>query len=358
MDTTTHIKGQLLGYKKLPEQSGLWGVLLPRPGEKAVAHEPDAQDVVQRLDDSCLVFENAMHAGNRGFLFAFCLPFALVLLQMLPMLFKLGGAPTALIAFASLVLFAFIFIPLLIAYRSARNPLTPPVYLSRIHRKVYAWSGRIGQWLALDYDTLVPATFVRKVITPSGAATVYLLTLNQLRDGGREIEYSVAPAPARGHPEHCGAIWEYIRRYMDGPPEGLPAVRLVPSLVNQPSAWMARTDRTIFTDFIDDEHRVKRSVFAMSVVWFWGSLGYWWERAAGWIERTAPIPALPQELDASLKTANSAMYRVTAFTEIQLQAQAGTLTHMRVRWLICGVVGSLIWGGLFALLTASIWVAH
>jgi len=68
-----HIKGRRLGHKELPKQSGLWGVLLPRPGEEAVAHEPDAQDVVRRLDDSCLVFENAMHAGNRGFLFAFCL---------------------------------------------------------------------------------------------------------------------------------------------------------------------------------------------------------------------------------------------------------------------------------------------
>ena len=231
-----------------------------------------------------------------------------------------------------------------------------PVYLSRKYRKVYAWSERTRQWLALDYDMLVPATFVRKIVTPSGAATVYSLTLNQLQPDSRAIEYSVVPAPARGHPAHCGAIWEYIRRYMDGPPEALPAVRLVPTLSDQPNSWMARTDRTIFTDFIDDEHHVKHSVFAASVVWFWGSLGYWWERAAGWIERTAPRPALPQELDASLKTADSSKYPVLAATEIQLRAQAGTLTYMRVRWLICGIIGSLIWGGLFALLSAGMWV--
>jgi len=66
MGVKTHVRGQLFGYKELPDESGLWGVLLPRPGDTAVAHEPDAQDVIQQIAASRLIFGNSETGGNRG----------------------------------------------------------------------------------------------------------------------------------------------------------------------------------------------------------------------------------------------------------------------------------------------------
>jgi len=356
METTSHIKGQLLGYKELPTESGLWGVLLPRPGEKIVAHEPDAQDVVQQLDDSCLVFDHSSVVGNRGFLFAVFLPFSLLPMQLVPLLFRLWSKPVSFFLFSCVTVVGLIAGSLLTAYRSARDPLRPPVYLCRKSREIYAWHVRARRWIVLDYDRVVPATVVIRAVTPSGSTTGYALTFNQLKLGSRVIEYSVMPVSASGHPQHCGAMWEYVRRYMDGPPEALPPIRLVPTLRDQPRAWMARADRTLFTDFIDDAHRVKRDLFAMAVVWFWGSLAYWWERAAGWIERTAPKTPLPEELQQLLQSASTAGYRFIEVSEREKMARAGALPYMRRRWAICGCVGTLIWGGLFTLVTVGFWL--
>ena len=356
MDTTSHIKGQLFGYKELPAESGLWGILLPRPGDKVVAHEPDAQDVVQRLDDSCLVFDHSSVVGNRGFLFALFVPFSLLPMHLVPLLFRLSAKPMSFILFSYFVVIGLIAISLLTVYRAARDPLRPPVYLCRKSREIYAWHVRAKKWIVLDYDRVVPATVVIKAVTPAGSSTGYALTFNQLQLGSRAIEYSVMPVSARGHPRYCGEMWEYVRRYMDGPPEALPPIRLVPTLRDQPNAWMARTDRALFTDFVDESHRVKRELFAIVVVWFWGSLGYWWERAAGWIERTAPKMPLPEELQRCVSSASSADYRMIEASESEKMAQAGTLPHMRRRWAVCGLIGTMVWGGLFALVMAGFWL--
>lgn len=355
MDAKSHLKGRLLGYEQLPEQSGRWGILLPRPREKVVAHEPNAQDVLRRLDDCCLVFDNSMSVGNRGFLlFISMFFFGILSFGVFANLFSVQRETEVHWSIFIVDAFLFLILPLsalYVAFKNARSLLPPPVYVNRTHRKIYAWSGSTKHWIALDYDEVVPATIAIKVVTPSGASTVYSLTLNQLERGSRAIEYSVSPAPARGHPEYCGAIWEYIRRYMDERPEALPAVRLAPALDQSTSAWMAHTDRTVFTDFIDDEHRVRRNFFAMAVVYFWGSIGYWWVRATGWIERTAPRPALPRELEEHLNAASAVGYKTIVPAEIP-----SGVRRLHRRWLVCGIMGSLVWGGLFGLVIAGIWV--
>jgi hypothetical protein len=356
-DTKSHRRGLLFGYRELPRESGLWGMLLPRPGDKTVAHDPEARDVVQEIDSARLAFGNSERFGNRGFVFALTAPLILVLGA-----FTLGfvgisphpAAPPWVKPFGYSVFGTLIILSLLLAHWAARSTVSAPVIISRRLRKVYAWIDKRG-WVGLEYDDLVPATFVNQAVTTSGTVTAYVLVLCQLKVGTREIEYSVIPAPARGHPMHCGAIWEFIRRYMDGPPDGLPPVQLLPSVTRQPNAWMARTDRAIFGDFIDEQHRVKRSLFAIGVVWFWGSLGYWWERAAAWIERTAPRRPLPPELQATLVDDQPNPYRIVEPNEVERQAQAGTLPYMRRRWLICGVISTAIWGWLFGLIIAGVW---
>jgi len=361
MKGSQHVSGQLFGYRELPAESGLWGVLLPRPGEKPVAHEPVAQDVIESINADRLVFTRADRVGNRGFGLSFGVYVGLMICATLLPLF-LWGMTSAKVALSPWELFFFFSlllcaggIPLTWAYLSAKRALPPPIVISRSRRKVWTWLDHQKQWTALDYDRVTPATFVRRVVTGSGSATVYALALCQLKPGTREIEFSVVPAPAQGTPQACGELWEFIRRYMDGDPAALPAVRLVPPL-DHPKAWMARSDRTVFAGQIDEQHRIKRDGFSMAVVWFWGSLGYWWERAAGWIERTAPRRPLPLELQETAPGKSNSAYRVIPFTAIEQQAQAGTLPHMRRRWFICGVIGTAVWGWLFGLLVVGIWV--
>lgn len=357
MKTRGHVKGQLFGYRELPEKSGLWGVLLPRPGEKAVAQEPDAQDAIECIDADRLVFTNAGPVGNRGFLLALLLPFTLVqLIALARFCVAIDFSSAFDLAFIA-VLVVFTLVPAAVAFYCVRAYLPPPVQISRRLRKVYAWLDRQKQWIALDYDGLTPVTFVRRIVTSSGSTTAYVLTLCQLKPGTREIEFSVVPAPAQGTPRACGELWEFIRRYMDRDATALPPVRLVPA-VKHPKAWMARSDRTIFAGHMDDQHRIKRDWFSMAVVWFWGSLGYWWERAAGWIERTAPRRPLPAELQEQAPSAAEGAYRIIPFTPIEEQAQSGTLPYMRRRWFICGVIGTAVWGWLFGLVAAGIWVMH
>jgi hypothetical protein len=48
--------------------------------------------------------------------------------------------------------------------------------------------------------------------------------------------------------------------------------------------------------------------------------------------------------------------RTIPSSPVELQAQAGTLPHMRRRWFICGVLSTALWGTAFGLLAASAWV--
>lgn len=359
MAIKTHVRGQLFGYKELPVESGLWGVLLPRPGEKAVAHEPDAPDVIQQIDEVQLVFGNSERAGNRGFLFAFFVPMTLILLSWVLGFMQLTPhASTTKLVMVSLYLFfgtiAGIFGA--IAFWAARSLLPPPVLISRKLRKVYFWHQQAKAWVALDYDRLTPTTFVHRAVTTSGAFTVYVLILCQLKAGSREIEFSTAPAPAQSTPQACGQLWEFIRRYMDGAPSALPGVRLLPAQADKRN-WMARADREVLINQVDDQHKVERRLIAMYLVWWYGIFFYWPERARNWIERTAPRRALPPELQAADGGVGpSNPYRIVPPSSIEQEAQAGTLLYMRRRWFICGVVSTLFWGGVFGLLAASIWL--
>ena len=361
MSFNQHVSGQLFGYTDLPDENGFWGVLLARPGDRSEVGAADAQDVVQEITMDQLVFDVGHSLSDRGFLFMLFLPTALIVGGLVFWISSIELHPTTpfylpyvFIAIVGVVAALFGFA----AYNAARKPLPPAVYINRPLRKVIAWQEKSKIWLALDYDTLVPATYARKMITTSGSATLYALTLHQLKPGTREIEHAVTPAPLRGTPDQCRAIWEFIRCYMDGKPEDLPPIRLVPS-VNHPKAWMARTDRTTFGGLIDDEHRInfKDIVFAYFVVYFWGIVNYWGERAACWIERTAPRAPLPDGLKPLVATEQRAQgYRVIPPTPIQLQAQEGSLPHLRRRWLICGVLSTALWSFMFGSLVVRLWL--
>lgn len=361
MSLNQHVSGQLFGYSTLPEASGPWGILLPRPGDKSESSAADAQDVVLDINDERITFYAGHRVSDRGFLFMFLAPLAMIMSGFVLSIPGISLHPTtpaylpyALMAFIGSISGAVGFA----AYRSARKPLPPPVYISRTLRKVLAWQEKTKSWLALDYDSVVPVTFPYRMITTSGSATLYALTLHQLKPGTREVVQAITPTPLRGTPEECRANWEFIRGYMDGKPEDLPPIRLVPSTQN-PKAWMARTDRTVFGGLIDDEHRInpKHLLFGNFVVYFWGMVSYWGERAAGWIERTAPRAPLPDWLPkVTASEPGTSPYKVIAPTPTQLQAQEGTLPHLRRRWLICGVLSTALWTFMFGSLVVRLWL--
>lgn len=361
MSLNQHVSGQLFGYSTLPEKSGFWGILLPRPGDKAERSTPDAQDVVQEITADHLSFDVSQSVSDRGFLLTLFGPIALIVIGMIGWAQTWEIHPQAPEHIRVIVQSIFAMLGSAVgfaAYRSARKPLPPPVYIHRTLRKVLAWQEKTKSWLALDYDSLVPATYARKMITTSGSATLYALTLHQLKPGTREIEHAVTPVENIGTPEQCRAIWEFIRSYMDGRPEDLPPIRLIPSILH-PKSWMARTDRTVFGGLINDEHRIqfKDMVFAYFVVYFWGMINYWGERAACWIERTAPRAPLPDWLPkVTASEPGTSPYKVIPPTPTQLQAQEGTLPHLRRRWLICGVLSTALWTFMFGSLVVRLWL--
>lgn len=361
MSLNQHVSGQLFGYSTLPEASGPWGILLPRPGDKSDQSPPDAQDVAQDISEDHLTFYIGHRVSDRGFLLALFAPTFLIVIGMIAWAQSWQVHPQAPEHIRLIVqsIFATLGATLgFAAYRAARKPLPPPVYISRTLRKVLAWQEKTESWLALDYDSVVPVTFPYRMITTSGSATLYALTLHQLKPGTREVVQAITPTPLRGTPEECRANWEFIRGYMDGKPEDLPPIRLVPSTQN-PKAWMARTDRTVFGGLIDDEHRInpKHLLFGNFVVYFWGMVSYWGERAAGWIERTAPRAPLPDWLPkVTASEPGTSPYKVIPPTPTQLQAQEGTLPHLRRRWLICGVLSTALWTFMFGSLVVRFWL--
>lgn len=358
MKASGHIKGQIFGYRELPEQSGLWGMLLPKPNDRSVAHQPTSPDGIKIINTRNIVLVDSSRIGNRGFIFSLFLPMTMIALTYAAWTLTLRPHPEApqwIILFGAGMFISIAALFGCAAYVASRSPLVPPLVIDRLARRAHVWSKHEKKWISLLYDTLAPATFVQRTVTSSGAITSYLLTLCQLKPGTREIEYAIVPAPAQATPQACGELWEFIRRYMDGDPGALPPVRLVPP-VDHPKAWMARTDRTVFAGQIDEQHRIKRDWFSIAVVWFWGSVGYWWERAGGWIERTAPRVPLPPELQKEGEAEATPPYRIIPPSPVEQQARAGKLPHMRRRWFICGVIGTAIWGTLFGLVTAGIWL--
>jgi hypothetical protein len=342
------IKQQIFGFKELPEQSGTWGMLLPRVGEKQVSHEPEAADIVQDINPAFLKFRNAETDVERGLFLClgvlmFCFIGTCTVDLLLGPWHQNVGWVTLLFIFS--LFFAVLGLAILAIWRSTRLPLPPPILISRHLRKIYAWADAKTGWRVFDYDSLIPAVFFSRIVTGAGAGTVYMLRLCELEPGTRRITASVGPAPARGGPEYCGAAWEFIRRYMDGPPEAVPAVKWHPPFGDKASAWF-QIDRDMFIDHIDANHRLKPSLFSWVFVWFWSVMEYWYRIATFWIQRTAPRPPYPPELEAALKFEGPNPYRTIEPVGNEALAVQSKLPHMRLRWNVVRLLATLGWGGL------------
>ena len=352
----------LLGMKELPEQGGGWGLLLPR-GKAPAELKPGAHGAVQAINPAYLEFVPRVSVSSRGtgvfYGVWFAVTFSLMFLPGIPSLISameryenIGGAD---VAFWLTVVALMSFAPLIWVYRSARMPLAPPVLLSRSLRKFYCWVDRKRGWMVLDYDDLHPAVFRSTMVTTAGSATFFNLGLVRLVPGTRKIADQVNPAPPLFPAERPEEVWEFIRTYMDGTPEDLPPVDPMPPLQDS-RADHARMDRLLLQDMVDEHHRLKPGFFNKLYTWFWGGVSYWTERCDLWVQRTAPRPAYPPELVEAMQWQGDNPYRTRSPTEEEQAAWEGRLPHLNRRWWAAAAFSTLIYGGMFLLMTVGVWL--
>ncbi|GAB2629420.1 hypothetical protein [Novilysobacter erysipheiresistens] len=348
----------LLGMKELPEQGGGWGLLLRR-GAQPAELPPKAHGAVQEINPAYLEFVPHASVSDRGMGVFYGLWFFL--------LFVFLFGPDTLTSFisgksfgvAEFIIYGGTWVIGLSfgiwAYRSARMPLAPPVILSRTLRKFYCWVDRKRGWMVLDYDELRPAVFRSAIVTTAGSATFFILGLAKLVPGTRRIADQVNPAPLLFPAERPEEVWEFIRTYMDGAHEALPPVDPMPPL-RDPRADHARMDRLLLQDLVDAHHRLKPGLLNKIYTWFWGGVSYWTERCALWVQRTAPRPAYPPELREAMDWQGDNPYRTRPPTDEERQAWEGRLPHLRRRWLAAAAFSTLIYGGMFLLMTVGAWL--
>lgn len=352
----------LLGMKELPKEGGRWGLLLKKgaePGELT----PAAYGSVQKVDPTHIEFVPQILLSDRGMGVFYGLWFCALALFLfgpgtpgfLIKSFRAGGAElTPAIVWMTISVLAAV-LPFIWAYRSARMSLPPPVILSRTLRRFYWWGGRKEGWQSLDYDNAVPVTLTAPVVTVAGSATFFGLSLMELEPGSRRIVKRIGPAPPLGRAEHPEQVWEFIRTYMDGSPEQLPPVDPVPPIEDR-RADLARMDRLMLGDFVDARHRLIPGIFPKLYTGFYGAVGYWTERCWLWVQRTAPRPEYPPELREALQWQGENPYRTRPPTEEETLAWEGRLPHLRRRWMIVAVLSTLIYGGMFLLMTIGAWL--
>ena len=347
---------QLLGLRQLPDKSGDWGILLPRQKEHIAAHVPAAHDAIGHIDPAALQFVgNDFDDMTRGYgvaLGSFMALFsAISTLVLAPQLLS-----------QDLAWVEFIVLPLLLvgtpigfatwALRSARAPFREPFVLSRKLRRFYVWVDVRQGWRSWSYDGLIPFTQVNRLVTTAGASTIYALRLAVIDPETREIKETITPGPLSRTPESCGQLWEFIRRYMDGLPNELPPVRLLPGPAER-AADLARFDRR-FMAIVSPQHQIAPGILPKLFFWFWAVAEYWQMRAMAWVQRTAPRPERPAELNAALLWDGPNPYRVLESTDEELLARTGRLPRLRVRWQVAGILASLLYGSVFVAMTLGI----
>jgi len=114
-----------------------------------------------------------------------------------------------------------------------------------------------------------------------------------------------------------------------------------------------RFDRR-FVGVITADHRFEPGAFPRLFYWFWAVFDYWQMRAMVWIQRTAPRPAPPPELAQALAWKGLNPYRFIESTPDETLALQGRLPRLRRRWLVAGILGTLLHGGLFLMMSFGI----
>jgi len=196
---------------------------------------------------------------------------------------------------------------------------------------------------------------IARMYSIAGGATGYVLAVVDLEPGSRRIRWYLPLAQPQRNIETPERIWEFVRHYMDGDPETLPPIDFLPPL-DDPKADLARMDRFLYGDMVDENHRVSGGLFSWLYVGLIGGFMYWFERAGLWISRTAPRPELPPELKAIMQAQpGTNPYKVSPPTEAQRLASEGKLPHLKRRWFVLACFCTVVMFLVFAALGIAPW---
>jgi hypothetical protein len=283
---------------------GAWVELQP-PTSKRWEFGDRVGSLVHRINPNYLSYWNPDVAG-RGFLFFF-LGFTVVLWVSLWLWFtpKIlfspipDNVPTAIYLVANFGLVAIGPGGILGCWLCRKRPLPPPTYFNRRLQQVMQYQkipGRKGEWLIWNWASITPAIRQAHIYSTAGRSTMYVLVLMQLEKGTNKILRSFGAYSSAATMQPVEAAWEYMRRYMNEPPENVPAA-YIPPFEFDPKTWAVRLQIESMQVGMNPDGSF-RSVFASLFMPVVGTLVYPAMWATLWIERTAPRVSLPAEIEA------------------------------------------------------------
>jgi hypothetical protein len=183
------------------------------------------------------------------------------------------------------------------SWLSARKALPPPTFFNRQRQRVLQYQkapGRKAEWLDWEWSSITPAVRQVHVYSSAGRSTMYVLVLMQLEKGTNKILRSFSAYSSVAQKQPCVAAWEYMRRYMNEPPERVPAAYIPPFGFDQ-KTWAVRCQIESMQMGMNADGTF-RNWFARLLMPIAGTVLYPFIWATLWIEKTAPKIALPPEL--------------------------------------------------------------
>ena len=309
--------------EKIRRNDPNWGEVLLLPGSKSIdIDRANADLLVESLDERCLILRKwePFYRGVGLFLLLVLVgvPVASTGAAILlgagfanPSGALQGMHPIDALLFSILTL-AFALLGALGAACMMLVPKASPTFFCRAHRKVYGSSGLTGWggWVELNFDRLTAVSVIERRYHQAGRTTTYSLWLCEIDESDRISKRIVAMQPSRLHDTPREA-WEFIRAYMNLPPEEVPPVKLAPRGIS----WAERVyavNLRLFGALIDDKtHRLAgpfSSVFALLL----GAITYPWEMTGWVLNRVVRARTPPDELQTLLSrsVAASTSYRV------------------------------------------------
>jgi hypothetical protein len=275
---------------------GPW-VELPPPTSKHWDFGGRVGSLVYRINPMYLAYWNPDVAG-RGFLFA-GIGFGAIAFSFLVLL----DASQLFVRHSFDDLLWLVVVSLMTAacalgvYLSARKPLPPPTYFNRKLQRVLQYQktpGRKAEWLDWKWSEITPAVRQVHVYSTAGRSTMYVLVLMQLEPGTNKILKSFGAYTSVALKLPCVQAWEYMRRYMNEPPERVPAA-YIPPFGFDPKTWAVRCQMESMQWGINPDGSFKTwfDHFFMPVA---GTAIYPFIWATLWIEKTAPKIPLPPHI--------------------------------------------------------------
>jgi hypothetical protein len=277
---------------------GPW-IELPPPKSKRWDFADRVGSLVYRVNPNYLAYWNPDVAG-RGFLFFF-LGFGAVFGGVMTGIavlkrHRLSPPDDVLLPLVLLAIWASLVLGVVLSYRMR---LPPPTFFNRQLRQVMHYQkvpGRKGEWLVWDWASITPAIRQAHIYSTAGRSTMYVLVLMQLEKGTNKILRSFGAYASPTYLQPAEAAWEYMRRYMNEPPERVPAA-YIPPFEFDPKTWAVRCQIESMQVGMNPDGTF-RSRFASLFMPVAGALMYPAIWATLWIEKTAPKVPLPPEIEA------------------------------------------------------------